>query len=344
MATELQVVNSALTKIGAPLITQAQLDDGSTKEARLTKERLPHTRLNLLRLHPWNEAITRVKFSVANTNTQMVQPLNALLNGSSNVGFLSTSYLYLKSGTTDTWEYWNTVSGASYQSIYNGQALQFKYGTIPSGNGSGSTGWYVWHNAVTEYIVSTNSYFPPEGKWLIGATGVAKTVETVKHHADLVTTSTDSLTYPNSNTYSDGTAGTLTTPAFNFSYSLTLPTNCLRVLDVYDSDKDYRIEGGKLFSNIQTPEILYVSDLALTSFSPTLVEALAYSLAYDISYSITQSQGVWEMAERGYQICLARAKTIDAQEDGRYHVEAELFDDSRYGTSIFADYRNHHRP
>ena len=123
-----------------------------------------------------------------------------------------------------------------------------------------------------------------------------------------------------------------------------MPSDLLRLLEVLDADGNYRLESGNLLSQIEFPEIAYISDLAASSFDSMLTEVLAWSLAVEMAYAITQSQGVVEIVRQGAVEAVARAKTVDAQEDGRYHVEAELFDESRYGSSIFTRFRNHYRP
>ena len=132
---------------------------------------------------------------------------------------------------------------------------------------------------------------------------------------------------------------------FGYAYRIKLPSDSVRLLSVEDDDDDsFRVEGGYIHTDDSSPQLLYVSDLSLTSFDANMTEVLAWRLAADIAYSITQSQEVTKMASEGFRMAMRTAKTTDAQEDGRYHVEAELFDDSRYGSSIFTDYRNHHRP
>jgi len=303
MATELQVVNSALTKIGAPLITQAQYDSGSTKEARLTKERISHVRQDLLRSHPWNVAVTRTEAS----------PLFSSITAG---GVAMTHYT-----TGDVWKWVADPSSPSTTYVSRttvGGITHWTYvvsgASLASNFGWASTGWDL------DVMQS-----PPLSGWA--------TPSNVAYDNPIAYTTIDS---------SGADRGDV---GFGYAYRIKLPSDFVRLLSVDDDDDDsFRVEGGYIHTDDSSPQLLYISDLALTSFDPNLTETLAWKLGFDISYAITQSQGVWEMAERGYEMSLRRAKTIDAQEDGRYHVEANLFDDSRYGNSIFADYRNHHRP
>lgn len=63
MATQLSITNSALIKLGAELITQAQLDAGSNKRAVLAAQQYTIIKEKLLFDHPWNFAIVRVQLT-----------------------------------------------------------------------------------------------------------------------------------------------------------------------------------------------------------------------------------------------------------------------------------------
>ena len=280
MATDLEIINSALTKIGAGIITAAQLTAGSTKEARLASERLSPLRLALLRSHPWNIATKRAD-STTITST-----------GAHGSGTIAVSALT--------------------SALPNLLAITFSGGGILTLNAAAAVGAIELSGTISAGIASAET---------------ASTWTSV------------------------GSALANTAPDFEYSYSVPFPTDFVRLLDVYNLDKEYRVEAGNIISNSTTPDILYIYDLPLTSSAetskwtdPSLNEALSAALAVEMAYPITQSQGVFEIAQVTYKKALADAKTNDAQEDGRYHVQAELFDDSRYGSSIFTDYRNHYRP
>lgn len=279
MATDLEIINSALTKLGAGLITSQQKTDTSTKEAKLAVERLPHLRKALVRSHPWNFATKRAD-SVTITST-----------------------------AADT-----QASGTTLAVSALGSALPASLAITFSGGGV----FTITPNAIAAEATS-----------IVGNLTVA----------DIASGETAS-------TWTTvGSALANTAPDFGYSYSIPLPTDLLRLLDVYDADGEYRFEGNNLICNQSSPDILYIYDISDYSLlDPLFTEALSWGLAHDMAYAISQSQGVWEMTQAGFRKSLSSAKTADAQEDGRYHVEATLFDESRYGSSIFTDYRNHYRP
>jgi len=284
MATDLEIINSALTKLGAGLITSAQKTGGTTKEARLAVERLPHIRKSLIRSHPWNFAIKR-----------------------------SDSVTVTATGST--------VTVGSAKTI-----------TVEALTSSLPANLVITFNATAAtpgvFTVTPNTI-------LSGATSIVGNLADASVVAAQTATTWTSV----------GSALANTAPDFGYSYSVPLPTDLLRLLDVYDIDKEYRIEGSNLISDSSSPNILYLYDVTdYAAMDESFIEALSWALAHDMSYAITQSQGVWEITQQGYRQTLSRARTVDAQEDGRYYLEANLFDESRFGSSIFTDYRNHHRP
>ena len=285
MATELEIINSALTKLGAGLITSDQKTNGSTKEARLAVERLPHVLRNIIRSHLWNFAIKRA------------DTVSLVASGDPVANIGSNRVIGLKSPLS---------SG-----LPSGLQLQFKT------------------SFANTALVTLNADAPAGATSFTG--DVANFVIGANHFCNSWTTGGDS------------TANLA--PEYEYSHSIPLPADFLRLLDVYDSDGAYRIEGSNLISNSSSPDILYLYDVSdYSKIDPSTIEAIAWGLAHDMSYAITQSQGSFQMTQQGYRQALASARTIDAQEDGRYYIEANLFDESRFGSSIFTDYRNHFRP
>jgi len=306
MATELQIVNSALVKIGAPLTTQASYDAGKTKEDRVAKERLDHLRKDILRSHPWNCAIKRTSGS----------PLfNTITAG-------GTTLTHYTTGSVWKWVADPSNPNVTYVDRQTGGGVTYWSYVLSSVTKANNFGWNAngWDVDVMQS--------PPLTGWGFGGTPAAFTDPSISY---------SSLDKAGQNERGD--------IEFGFTYRIKLPSDCIRLLPIYDSeDGDYRVENGYIYTDDVSPELLYVSDLAVTSFDALMTEALSWRLASEIAYTVTQSAQVIEIASRGYQMSMRQAKTADAQEDGRYYVEAELFDDSRFGSSIFTDYRNHHRP
>ena len=302
MATDLEIINSALTKLGAGLITSDQKTNGSTKEARLAVERLPHVKKSILRSHPWNCAIRRTlgtpKFEVLTVSSTSIASSDFTWNGTDKWIHSNPSNYIIQadSGTARTFQY------------YVGGALK------------SSNLYYTDANETWEKSLES----PPKKHWVSGSSQEAP-----------------NITYKTLDTTTNDRGD----PVFGFTYRIPLPGSCLRLLSVdNDPDQDYRVDNGYINTDMSELDILFVSDVGYELLDPSLAEVLGWGLAHDMSYAITQSQQASSMTQQGYRLALAGAKTSDAQEDGRYYVESNLFDESRFGSSIFTDYRNHHRP
>ena len=67
-----------------------------------------------------------------------------------------------------------------------------------------------------------------------------------------------------------------TGPAFGYTYSYTLPEDCLKVLNMEEVTMVYTIEGGKLLTDEGTARIQYISRIEdPNQFSPKFIEALS---------------------------------------------------------------------
>lgn len=118
----------------------------------------------------------------------------------------------------------------------------------------------------------------------------------------------------------DGTA-----PAFGWGYQFTLPADCLRVLEVNDSEAgdwisdEWIIEGRKLLTNAATLRLIYLRDVedeALTD--PLFAQAFGLKLAVALSEVIRGSTGKTGDLLQIYQnVTAPLARRVDANEGRR---------------------------
>ena len=105
------------------------------------------------------------------------------------------------------------------------------------------------------------------------------------------------------------------TPAWGFSYQFTLPSDCLRVLRIEDYDSDYKVEGRKIVSNINSMKILYIARIEdPNEYDEILRETLSSALGADIAYAITSSNPVAQNMNQLFQSKLREARFVDATE------------------------------
>lgn len=113
-------------------------------------------------------------------------------------------------------------------------------------------------------------------------------------------------------------------PAFGWEYRFTLPTDCLRVLEVNDSEQgDNRspwiIEGDYLLTNQDTCNLVYIAKITdVAKFDPLFVDAFALSLAVRLTESIRGATAKTEQLTAQYErITAPLARRVDSNEARR---------------------------
>lgn len=113
-------------------------------------------------------------------------------------------------------------------------------------------------------------------------------------------------------------------PAFGWTYQYTLPTDCLRVLEVNDSEdgdgtNPWLIEGRKLLTNDEECRLVYLAAPDDTAtYDPLFVQALALKLAVKLSDIIRGSTSKTEQLLAQYErVTAPLARRVDANEARR---------------------------
>lgn len=104
-------------------------------------------------------------------------------------------------------------------------------------------------------------------------------------------------------------------PIYDFTYQYQLPSDCLRILSVYDPASEYIKEGNKILTNDDIFRIIYVSNVTDTAaFDPMFAECLALKLAIKACVSISDSVNMKVELTDAFRRALKAAKTTDSQE------------------------------
>tara|TARA_R110000824_G_scaffold3170_2_gene14798 strand:- start:501 stop:1106 length:606 start_codon:yes stop_codon:yes gene_type:complete len=122
------------------------------------------------------------------------------------------------------------------------------------------------------------------------------------------------------------------TPAFEFAFQYTLPSECLRVLRMEDLDMIYKIENGKLLTDENPAKILFiyrVEDVNL--FDSMFVEALSARLSAELAVTLAESNSLYQNMMEMYQRKILDARSMDAQESGG---QDEIVADTWLGSRI----------
>jgi len=104
-------------------------------------------------------------------------------------------------------------------------------------------------------------------------------------------------------------------PAWGFTSQYTLPSDCLRVIQIRDYNLDYKIEGRKLLINEDTVFLIYLAQVTdVNELDVLLRETISANLAQDISYAITANLQVSKLMAEKYEAKLSQARHTDASE------------------------------
>lgn len=103
-------------------------------------------------------------------------------------------------------------------------------------------------------------------------------------------------------------------PDYDFTQTLTMPTDVLRIQRV-ESSKTYQVEGDFLLAYESTLNLLYTRRVTdVTRFPPDFVQCLVAHLAAMVAEPITGQADKAQLMERKYEWLLKRAKKSDGQE------------------------------
>lgn len=142
-------------------------------------------------------------------------------------------------------------------------------------------------------------------------------------------------------------AADVSAPAFRFNYQYTLPSDFIRVQEIFQQNSDYVIEGTKLLTDDTAPlKMRYVSRVTDTSlFDPLFVDALVLLIVIKIGARIQGDAFDPRASAQELQQVLLEAKMVDAQDGSPQQLQINTFTNSRqnrttnnYGSYSWIDY------
>lgn len=106
------------------------------------------------------------------------------------------------------------------------------------------------------------------------------------------------------------------TPAFEFDYKYTLPGDCLRVWELYDSTANWVVENGELLIGDDTAQIRYISRVSdEAKFNPAFANCLAIRLAAELATKLSKDKTMKDsLLEELQKIWLPKAYRLNAIE------------------------------
>jgi hypothetical protein len=110
----------------------------------------------------------------------------------------------------------------------------------------------------------------------------------------------------------------VTTPAFDWAYSFTLPSDCLRVWTVGQDDSmppEWEVENGKLLMDDAVAYVRYIQRLEDAARYDSLLRlALTSGMAAALAYPITKSATQQEAMHKLHAMHMRSARTADGME------------------------------
>ena len=130
-------------------------------------------------------------------------------------------------------------------------------------------------------------------------------------------------------------ARSTTDPVWGFTYSFALPSDCLRVLDVYDYTVPFAIEGRFLLTENSSAKLKYIARITdPNDYDILLQQAIGIRLASEIAEALTGRTELKAEMYQKYLLILTEARGVDSQEKGMPSViEANDFINARFDTS-----------
>lgn len=105
-------------------------------------------------------------------------------------------------------------------------------------------------------------------------------------------------------------------PPFEFDLYYTLPSDCLRVLRLYDTELPFRIEADRKIATDATPcNLIYTAQITdVAQFDPGFTEALIYYIAAHLAMVLSDNRTLAAELRQEYEGRLRSAKMFDGQE------------------------------
>lgn len=130
----------------------------------------------------------------------------------------------------------------------------------------------------------------------------------------------------------DTTAPESSSPSWGFTYQHTLPSDCLRLLEILDlRTHEYEVEGNKILTNASVLYLRYIRQVTdPNEYDAMFVDAAASLMAFEMCERLTQSNQKKDFLWQEYMENVAKARSVDAQENPVQQFEEDSWIEARY--------------
>lgn len=130
------------------------------------------------------------------------------------------------------------------------------------------------------------------------------------------------------------------TPAYYFSYEFQLPGDWIRIIRAENDDVEYKIEGRKLLTEVDTFNCRYLfRNETVQEYDSLLVDVIASKLAVNLAMPLIQDLSVLDAMLKLYEDKLRIARSVDGQEGTPEGLDADFWLESRQSGTNLSDYR-----
>lgn len=133
-------------------------------------------------------------------------------------------------------------------------------------------------------------------------------------------------------------AADVTAPPFDYSAQFSIPSDCLRILQVgeEDEDVDYRLESGKLLASGTSLALRYIwRNTTESTWDAMLVKAMEMHMAAAMAYPITMSAAKEELQARKLADFMKQCRAVDGQDDPAQQLGDERLMNARMGGGYY---------
>lgn len=107
-----------------------------------------------------------------------------------------------------------------------------------------------------------------------------------------------------------------TAPAFEFSFAYQLPSDFIKLVQVYNPCSNWKKLSGQLHSDDTTMNIEYIADITdENDFDPLFEECVALKIATEICFKFSSNATLESTLRQQLEMKLREAKTINAKEN-----------------------------
>jgi hypothetical protein len=123
-----------------------------------------------------------------------------------------------------------------------------------------------------------------------------------------------------------------TLPEWGFAYQHPLPSDCLRLIEIYNMSSDeYVVEGKYILADTDKVYIRYITRIEDPNIYDALfVDLVALRLAFEMVEGLTQSTTKKDWLWEEYKDALTRTKKADGQENPPVSFETDPWLSARY--------------